>query len=143
MSRLKHLTLRNLRGFKKLDLQVSRKRTLIIGPNGTCKSTLLRAIALAACSEGEAHALLALRRGSYVTSGISKAQIRAEFTSGVTELSLYEDGDLDNPASQMPHFSRATVQGARQQRLIPVASPEFSAPQPPCLAILPLWKILN
>jgi len=45
---LQWLRLENVRGFASLDLDLSsRRRTVLIGQNGTGKTTLLRAVALA------------------------------------------------------------------------------------------------
>ena len=60
-----HIQLKNIRGFADLDLNLtedngnSRMHTLIIGKNGTGKSTLLRSIALGVASRSDVNALAA------------------------------------------------------------------------------------
>ncbi len=62
---LKHVQLNNIRAFQELTLEIEtasgapRFRTLLIGRNGTCKSTLLRAIALGLADHADAQAMLA------------------------------------------------------------------------------------
>jgi PAS domain-containing protein len=74
---ISRIRLENIRGFRELDLDVlrpdgePRRRTLIIGKNGTCKTTVLRAIALGLCDESAANALLAEPTGDFVAAGTS------------------------------------------------------------------------
>ena len=64
---LYHITrihLSNIRGFRELDLSFTKEdkprlRTLIIGKNGTCKTTLLRCIAVGLSEKEDGDALLA------------------------------------------------------------------------------------
>lgn len=77
---LTHLELINIRGFKKLELDLSHQdqpwmKSVIIGRNGTNKSTLLRAIALALSPESEANALIASGQGSYLREGEYEGRI--------------------------------------------------------------------
>ena len=53
------INLRNIRGFQTLELNCESDQTLIIGKNGTGKTTLLRAIALGLSPEEDGRALLA------------------------------------------------------------------------------------
>jgi len=86
--RLRSLELENVRGFVSLRLDFgdpreaadhpvsSRQRaTVVVGRNGTNKSTLLRALALGLASERDASALLATETGSFVRKGAAKARI--------------------------------------------------------------------
>lgn len=86
--RLRTLELENVRGFVSLRLhfgdpraQVGRpassrqRATVVIGQNGTNKSTLLRALALGLASQSDASALLANETGSFVRRGKEKARI--------------------------------------------------------------------
>lgn len=79
--------LKNIRGFKKLSLDLSsgsartrraRMRTVIIGENGTCKTTLLRCIAIGLCDEKDASGLLAEPIGQLVTVGERTATIEID-----------------------------------------------------------------
>jgi hypothetical protein len=62
---LTHVRLTNVRAFEELTLYpmtrdgAPRMRTLLIGKNGTCKSTLLRAIAIGLADRSDAQAMLA------------------------------------------------------------------------------------
>lgn len=67
----------NVRGFRELKLDFAdtrekraslypRRRTLIVGKNGTCKTTLLRCVALGLCDEHDATALLAEDIGNQI-----------------------------------------------------------------------------
>ena len=84
--RLRTLELENVRGFVSLRLHFgdpraqagrpasSRQRaTVVIGQNGTNKSTQLRALALGLASQTDASALLANETGSFVRRGEEKA----------------------------------------------------------------------
>ncbi len=95
--RLRAVELESVRGFTSLrldfgdpasstlDREIPRQQaTLIIGQNGTNKSTLLRAIILALASPTDAAAMLATDNGSFVRHGAGTATIRAELA--------YEDG---------------------------------------------------
>ncbi len=81
---LAHLRLTNLRGFQELKVNLRdesgrpRKRLLIIGQNGTRKTTLLRSIALGLCHVSDANALAALPHGGFVSHGAKSAQIKVE-----------------------------------------------------------------
>lgn len=76
------IRLENIRGFRELDLDLRgpdgqpRQRTVIIGKNGTCKTTLLRAIALGLCEPGEANALLVEPIGDLLSSDASEGTIK-------------------------------------------------------------------
>lgn len=73
--------LQNIRGFRELQLDlegedaVPRQRTLVIGKNGTCKTSVLRAIALGLCDFQDANALLAEPIGKFVSAGASEGRI--------------------------------------------------------------------
>ncbi len=61
---IKHIYLKDIRGFEELNLSVTdeggdaRKRSVILGKNGTCKTTLLRCIAIGLCDIGGGNALI-------------------------------------------------------------------------------------
>jgi len=75
--------LRNIRGFRELDLDLSsqgvpRKRTLIIGKNGTCKSTILRAIAIGLADITDASKLISEPIGGLVSEGQAQGEIKID-----------------------------------------------------------------
>ena len=84
--------LKHIRGFKELSLDLSsgsartrraRMRTTIIGENGTCKTTLLRCIAIGLCDEKDASGLLAEPTGQLVTVGETTATIEIDLLAEV------------------------------------------------------------
>lgn len=82
------ISLENVRAFEKFELNllengpsgfaVPRMRTLLIGENGTGKTTLLRAIAVGIADEEDASGLLSESIGSLVTEGESDARIEID-----------------------------------------------------------------
>jgi len=81
---ISRIRLENIRGFRELDLDLRgpdgkpRRRTLIIGKNGTCKTTVLRAIALGLCDVSDAHALLSEPVGDFLAADASLGSILVE-----------------------------------------------------------------
>ena len=86
---ISRIKLHNIRGFKDLDLIISdqkkknepRMRTIIIGKNGTCKTTLLRCIAIGLCDESDGNALISEEIGTLVSMGEKSAKITIELRS--------------------------------------------------------------
>ena len=89
--RLHSVELENIRGLASLRLDFGRPRpgagspgalrqraTVVIGQNGTNKSTLLRAIALGLAARTDASAMLATETGSFVRHGASEGRIVVE-----------------------------------------------------------------
>lgn len=82
------ISLRNVRSFRRLDLDLTmrsgskspapRLRTILIGENGTCKTTLLRAIAVGLADRKDASGLLAEPTGQFVAEGSSDATIEID-----------------------------------------------------------------
>src|SRR5436305_5547070 len=69
---LSSIHLQDIRGFRALHIKLQsggkpRKRTLIIGKNGTCKSSLLRAIAIGISDRVDATSLLSEKNGPFVS----------------------------------------------------------------------------
>lgn len=70
---ISRIRLEGIRGFRELDLDLlgeeaePRHRTLIIGKNGTRKTTILRAIALGLCDSADANALIAEPIGGFLS----------------------------------------------------------------------------
>lgn len=84
---ISRIRLENIRGFRELEIDLSggqafRRRTVIIGKNGTCKTTVLRAIALGLCDFGDANALISEPIGSLAYQDSRVGQIRIELDSG-------------------------------------------------------------
>lgn len=83
---ISQITLKNIRGFRNLDLRITdsrdrpRMRTVIIGRNGTNKTTLLRCIALGVSGLSEASGLLAEPNGPLVANGRKVATIQIELS---------------------------------------------------------------
>lgn len=86
------IRLTNIRAFKDLTLEIMesrrlghsnvlrpRQRTVFIGANGTCKTTLLRCIAIGLSNESWANALVAERNGYYLGQYDSKGAIEIDF----------------------------------------------------------------
>jgi hypothetical protein len=83
--RLACVELRNIRGFRhlKLDFQLRQgadpsvpSTAVVIGKNGTNKSTLLRAIALGLASSEDASTMLSIPLGSFVRHGAKDASVK-------------------------------------------------------------------
>jgi len=81
---ISRIRLRNIRAFREMDLDLRDKggsprlRTLIIGRNGTCKTTLLRSIVLGLCDATDATALLKEHIGGMVSEGARLGEIEIE-----------------------------------------------------------------
>ncbi len=91
---VRRVTLHNIRGFKDMGLQLSAVDTgmpgcaLLIGQNGTGKSSLLRSIVLGLASDAEASALLAEPFGSpFITHGEHLGTIHLELVNQFNQLS--------------------------------------------------------
>ncbi len=111
-ARITSIELRHIRGFSKLQLPLPAASgadlgmlTAIVGKNGTCKSTLLRCMALGLVSnQGDASTLLADAPGQLLRFDQSQASVRVALASpegeplGVTELTLESSGGRDYPA---------------------------------------------
>lgn len=85
MLNITKIDLKNIRGFKSLSLDLKknkspRKNTLIIGKNGTCKTTLLRCIAIGLNDFQEANALIAEPIGNLIAEDCKNAEIKIELT---------------------------------------------------------------
>ncbi len=81
-SYIRRVELENIRGFDHLELDFGeggeppRMQTLVIGRNGTCKTTLLRAIALGLAQGRDIAALWSLPNGRWITEGKARGVIR-------------------------------------------------------------------
>lgn len=99
--------LENIRGFRKLDFSVPRprRRTLILGRNGTCKSTTLRAIAIGLADLADASRLISEPLGGFISNRADRGLISLKLSWGAARLN-YEtriervsekEQILDNP----------------------------------------------
>ncbi len=84
--------LTDVRGFRELEIDLTdgaggapRMRTLIIGKNGTCKTSLLRSIAVGLCDRSDANALIAEPIGALVREGAHNAAIGLRMRRGEEE----------------------------------------------------------
>ena len=80
---ISHIRLENIRGFRELEINLSGKdgprlRTVIIGKNGTCKTSVLRAIALGLCDLTDANALISEPIGEVIRSRSMEGRITVE-----------------------------------------------------------------
>ena len=73
--KIARLHLKHIRGFDELEIKFdnNRMQTVIIGENGTCKTTILRAIAIGLADSKDASGLLAEPTGVLVAEGKSTA----------------------------------------------------------------------
>ncbi len=81
---LSRIQLENIRGFTSLDVQLDappRRQSVIIGRNGTCKTTLLRCIALVLAGGKDAPGLLSSPNGRWLTGGKPEGVIRLHLES--------------------------------------------------------------
>jgi predicted ATP-binding protein involved in virulence len=92
---IKSIELKNIRGFRDLAIDLtngrntSRKRTLILGRNGTCKSTLLRCIVIGLCDVVEGNNLVAEPMGRLIAEGKQNAKIKIELIQGWDNVKSY------------------------------------------------------
>lgn len=86
-ARIRRIQLDNVRGFRDftLDLDAHDGNAILIGRNGTGKSTLLRAIGLVLAAPADAQALLARPIGSFVREGARTARIEADLVDAGSE----------------------------------------------------------
>lgn len=91
---LSEVQLTNIRGFAHLELHLGdesggpRRRTLVIGKNGTCKSTLLRSLAIGLADRSDAEAMLASPIGKLIGAADTHGQIQLGLEGGSLLLSL-------------------------------------------------------
>jgi predicted ATP-binding protein involved in virulence len=81
--RITRLRLQDIRGFAELTIEFDKARihTVLIGKNGTCKTTILRAIAIGLADSKDASGLLAESNGVLVAEGKTTATIEVDVTS--------------------------------------------------------------
>lgn len=103
---IKAIELENIRAFKKLTVDLGatggqRMVSVIIGRNGTCKSTLLRCIAMGLCHEADAAALLAEFGGRLAAEDADIASIKLKLADssgkeiGAIQLEIENKKDRD------------------------------------------------
>ncbi|MBI4683125.1 MAG: AAA family ATPase [Nitrospirae bacterium] len=88
---ISRIKLTDIRCFKTLDINVSNPNSrpsdgiLIIGKNGTCKSTLLRAIVIGLNDKADGNALLAEDIGQLISVNANDAKIEIELRSTIDD----------------------------------------------------------
>jgi len=95
ISYIDNIKLYNIRGFKELELNLytnneSRKRTFILGKNGTCKTTLLRCIAIGLCDPEDGNSLIAEPIGNLIAENSNYAEIKITLRSKNCNNNPYE-----------------------------------------------------
>ncbi len=94
---ISRIRLENIRGFRELEIDLSgeqgpRKRTVIIGKNGTCKTSVLRAIALGLCDLPDANALVSEPIGEMIHRDRAVGEIRLRIDQAERVLDLERAG---------------------------------------------------
>jgi energy-coupling factor transporter ATP-binding protein EcfA2 len=116
-----HIKLDNIRSFERLRINLKKNNSprmisLIIGRNGTCKSTLLRCIALALCHENDASALLAELGGQLISEKKEDGKIMLGIANmngediGNIEVEIVKKGDREKIRSHDIDFTDDTSQ---------------------------------
>ena len=111
---VKRLILENVRCFEHLDLDFTlstggvRRRTLIVGENGSGKSTVLRAAALVTAGSDALTELLREPR-SWLRHGESGCFIEAEIGAGDDEFKARLEIRADDTVSDVIHRSKSTL----------------------------------
>jgi putative AbiEii toxin of type IV toxin-antitoxin system/AAA domain-containing protein len=103
---ISRIRLENIRGFRELDLDLRgpdgkpRQRTLIIGKNGTGKTTVLRAIVLGLCDRPDADALLAAPIGDFLSEDAEIGMVQIFYDPWITKTKFVYESGRDKVASQ-------------------------------------------
>jgi hypothetical protein len=128
---ISRISFENIRGFHELEIdlwqgnQLPNLMTLVIGKNGTCKSTLLRAIVIGLCYEPDAYALLSEPIGGLVTEEKWEARIEIDlvspkdpgkFVTVITEIQRQRD-DREIIVQSGDQGDRDEILGALPERL--------------------------
>ncbi len=85
---ISRIRLENIRGFRELEINLSgedslpRKRTVIIGKNGTCKTSVLRGIALGLCDVTDATTLISEPIGGLIHHESKSGRVEVTFEDG-------------------------------------------------------------
>jgi hypothetical protein len=103
-ARVRRLELRNVRGFEHLVLDFGdppRTATALIGRNGTCKTTLLRAIAVAVAGPNDRRALLAHPFGTWLRQGTQDGEINVQIDGEPESRDVYlkKEGGIEIDAA--------------------------------------------
>ncbi len=112
-SYIRRVELENVRGFHRLELDFDtngdrpRMQTVVIGRNGTCKTTLLRSIALGLAQGNDVAALWSLPNGRWITEGEARGVIRLYSGSKEVpcEIEFREDRGHGKAVVQGPEIS--------------------------------------
>jgi predicted ATP-binding protein involved in virulence len=100
---ISRIRLENIRGFRELEIDLSgqdgsaRKRTVIIGKNGTCKTSVLRAIALGLCDVVDANALIAEPVGALIHRKAKAGRVEMVLQDGTeTEIVIQQENGKEH-----------------------------------------------
>ena len=108
------IRLENIRGFRELDLQIprrlTRRLTLIVGKNGTCKTTILRAIAIGLADRTDASRLISEPLGGFISSVVDEGSISLKLSWGASRLHyltpIQRVSDKEQIEEKVPHRER-------------------------------------
>jgi hypothetical protein len=118
--------LKNVRAIKDLTLPLEgdslSPRSLVIGGNSTCKSSLLRAIAIGLCTADQGAALLAELPGRFVGPYGSEAMIKIWLKSSADASDEFEKEILIKPRFEGRKFIEETVAEPKRKGVRPVKS---------------------
>ena len=124
-----HLQLKNIRGLRNLDLSFSTEwepqaSTLLIGRNGTGKSTILRSIVLGLASASDANALLKEQFGSpFVSLGWKQGTINIEYVDDHGEVHHKETiihNRGEDPSRRPPNAESVETDGNEYSLEVPL-----------------------
>jgi energy-coupling factor transporter ATP-binding protein EcfA2 len=103
------IVLKNIRGIGELSIDCRSKQTLILGKNGTGKTTLLRSIALGLCQGSDAYTLLVEPRGDFLKAGQLQAEIEFEANDALPSERASTSKGHDMPSARVAAASFASV----------------------------------
>ncbi len=118
-----HIRLTDIRRLGRMELSIHdrsphpRSCTVFLGKNGTCKTTLLRALALGLCDEADANALLNEPNGLLLRQGATSCVV-------ALELGAVDDSSLSFPIEQH-------IEVARGKEVAVVPRTSALLPRPP------------
>lgn len=122
----------NIRGFQDLEVNLRdesnrpHNRLLVIGRNGTCKTTLLRAIAIGLCDRSDANFLAGQPHGGFVRHGEEKARIEIELTDPGGANTERRSQELERSGEK--EFVEVLGHGLIQRPQVGEGEPRFSEP---------------
>ena len=117
--KVQRLTLQNVRGFDKLDLELNGTSALVIGDNGDGKSTVLRSLAMGLCDESSSAALFRELPGDFIRHGSRDREATISVQLGRHSTPEYE---LVTKIIELDAFERVKqtiwdLRGARRKKI--------------------------